>query len=60
MLRVHDGLPLRGLPLTVPEPRQAPVATAAPAPAPAAPRGGVDATVRSVFDSVLRGLFGSN
>jgi penicillin-binding protein 1A len=73
MARVHEGLPLRGLPLLVPEPFESQVAAAddgrpppqghagtppTPPTPPTAPEG-VDNTVRSVFESVMRGLFGT-
>jgi penicillin-binding protein 1A len=73
MARVHEGMPLRGLPMIVPEPYQSQVAAAddvqpppqgyagtppTPPTQPSAPQG-VDNTVRSVFESVMRGLFGT-
>jgi penicillin-binding protein 1A len=70
MTRVHEGMPLRGLPMIVPEPYQSQVAAAedvqpppqgyagTPPTPPSAPQG-VDNTVRSVFESVMRGLFGT-
>jgi penicillin-binding protein 1A len=72
MLRIHEGLPHAPLPVIVPEPFPAQVAAipasggaAGSAPRPegagAAPAAqGVDQAVRSVFESVMRGLFGTN
>jgi penicillin-binding protein 1A len=59
MLRVHDGLPLHGLPLRVPEPPAGRPDVAGP-PGPAAVVSGVERTVRSVLDSVVSGLLGRN
>ncbi len=73
MARVHEGLPLRGLPLIVPQPFESQVVAAegvqptpqghvgtppTPPTPPTAPQD-LDSTVRSVFDSVMRGLFGT-
>jgi membrane peptidoglycan carboxypeptidase len=62
MLRVEDGLPPRPLPLRVPEhrPGTATVASNAASGAVANPVEAIDTVVRSVFNSVVRGLFGSN
>ncbi len=71
MLRVHEGMPPRPLPLRVPEYRPPPpgrVAQAEPygtPPTPPTQPGGVTGTsvervVRSVFEDVMRGLLGRN
>ncbi|CAN5801105.1 PBP1A family penicillin-binding protein [soil metagenome] len=59
MSRIHEGRPVTPLPMWVPDPPQAPVATRQPAPG-AQEGQGLDTVVRSVFDSVVRGLFGGN
>ncbi len=62
MVRVEEGLPPKPLPLWVPERRAAPVAVADAR----GQSGGqnaveaIDTVVRSVFNSVVKGLFGSN
>ena len=64
MVRVHEGLPPRPLPAIAPERPAAPPPAAVasrpsqPKPGNANPVEAVDAVVRSVFNSVVRGLFG--
>jgi 1A family penicillin-binding protein len=58
MLRVHEGLPIKPLPAIVPMRPQAPVMVSGGGVG--NPIEAVDHAVRSVFDSVLRGLFGTN
>ncbi|HLS58355.1 MAG TPA: penicillin-binding transpeptidase domain-containing protein, partial [Paracoccaceae bacterium] len=68
MIRVHEGLPPRELPLVVPQPfsgQEGLVAsneTGQPAPPDSAPSTveSVDAAVRSVVDSLVRSIFGTN
>ncbi len=68
MVRVHEGLPPSPLPVIVPQPfsgQEGLVASndgAQPAPPATGPSTveSVDAAVRSVVDSVMRGLFGTN
>lgn len=62
MLRVHEGMPLRGLPARAPEP---PVRQPAPPPAavahgPAEVANDVGQAVQTVFQNVVRGIFGRN
>ncbi len=65
MTRVHEGMPPKALPMWLPERRTAPLAvasggsgsTAGPAQNPVE---AIDQVVRSVFGSVVRGLFGGN
>ena len=62
MVRVEAGLPPRPLPARIPErPSSAPMAVGASTGAAVAnPVEAVDAVVRSVFNSVVKGLFGGN
>ncbi len=64
MVRVEDGLPAKPLPMWIPERRAAPVAVADVRPGVAGqgqnPVEAIDTVVRSVFNSVVKGLFGSN
>ena len=56
MLRIHEGLPVRPLPMTAPAPRAAP-AIPMPARTPAAPtESAIDRAVREV----MQGIFGAN
>jgi 1A family penicillin-binding protein len=64
MLRVHEGLPVRPLPMSIPDAGR-PGGAVASGPAPAGVPGTVTGTnvervVRSVFNDVLRGLLGRN
>jgi 1A family penicillin-binding protein len=58
MLRVHDGLPVKPLPMRLPEP-PLPQAVAA-APNPGAAVGAVGDAVQTVLQRVIGGLFGRN
>lgn len=60
MLRVHDGLPLRGLPARAPERPAYQPPPAAVAQGPAGVANDVGQAVQTVFQNVVRGLFGSN
>ena len=69
MVRVHEGMPPKALPMIAPERPVAPVAVAdlprppgpqVQLPNPAEAVAAVDTVVRSVFSSVVRGLFGGN
>jgi len=64
MVRVHEGVEPKPLPLRAPERRAAPVAVAEAGGAPRAqnpnPAQAIDTVVRSVFNSVVQGLFGRN
>jgi penicillin-binding protein 1A len=64
MLRVEEGLPARPLPMIVPDRSGLPTVSVASRPAQASslpnPVEAVDTVVRSVFNSVVKGIFGSN
>jgi penicillin-binding protein 1A len=64
MTRVHEDVPPRPLPLRVPERRPGSTVAAAepgaPRPVGPNPAAAIDTVVRSVFNSVVRGIFGSN
>ena len=57
MVRINEGRPVRPLPMRSPEP---PAATAPQPKSPSTMVSNVEDTVRTVFDSVFRGLFGRN
>lgn len=64
MIRVHDGVPLKGLPMLVPEPPATPPVIAqtgptASGPSPSGIVSGVETAVRSIVEDVMRGLLGN-